>query len=90
MARRKLPINTGDHEYDTMLRRLNAERAERAAAALQTYIDLTHTDLEDALTDLLGDLMHLVEQDDAEVYGKDFHAHLVRARGHFQEEHQEE
>lgn len=56
---------------------LNWWRAKLAGSALAQYIDLTDTDREDALGDLLCNLMHLCDRD-AELGS--FDAQLERAR----------
>jgi hypothetical protein len=59
----------------------NADRAELAAAALRHFERTTGTDHEDALCDLLCDLIHW-----ASVNNFDFDVALCRARGHYQAE----
>jgi hypothetical protein len=56
----------------------NGERALWAKAALQALMTETGVDYEDALGDLLGDLMHLADREPF-----DFEAALDRARGHY-------
>jgi hypothetical protein len=56
----------------------NAERAQWAKAALRAFMLETGVDYEDALGDLLGDLMHLADREPF-----DFEAALDRARGHY-------
>jgi len=59
----------------------NLQRTVWAEAALTTFREATRCDLEDALGDLLCDLMHWA------VFSKyDFEAALDRARDHFQQE----
>jgi hypothetical protein len=60
---------------------LNGDRAEWAARALRTFQAATGTDRDDALADLLGDLMHLADRD-----GYDFDRELKRARQFYAEE----
>ena len=61
--------------------RMNDQRAERAAAALQIFQTVTGTDPEDALCDLLADLMHWCDRN-----GCAFSNELRRARFHYEEE----
>jgi hypothetical protein len=70
---RKLPPPDPDN--------MNNDRAEWAAAALRHFQCTTGTDYEDALADLLGDLMHWCDRDNF-----DFEAALFRARGHYRAE----
>lgn len=60
---------------------MNTKRAAWANAALWTFIEQTGTDREDALGDLLCDLMHWADHSDF-----DFTAALDRARDHYQAE----
>jgi hypothetical protein len=60
---------------------MNEERAEWAGAALRHFQWITGTDYEDALGDLLGDLMHWSDRNNF-----DFEAALYRARAHYQAE----
>ena len=60
---------------------MNDERAEWAGTALAAFIKETGTDLEDALGDLLADLMHWCDRNNY-----DFGAALDRARGHYDAE----
>jgi hypothetical protein len=60
---------------------MNHSRAQWAGAALSTFIKVTGTDEEDALGDLLADLMHWSDRN-----GYDFDATLERARGHYEAE----
>ena len=55
--------------------------ADRATIALKAYQRATGTDPEDALADLLADLMHWCLQN-----GQDFEKELERARLHFGDE----
>jgi hypothetical protein len=59
----------------------NADRAEWAGSALRHFQCTTGTDYEDALGDLLGDLMHWCDRNNF-----DFEAALERARGHYEAE----
>jgi hypothetical protein len=59
----------------------NMERAEWAHRAILAFESATGTDREDALADLLGDLMHW-----SNVYGQDFDRELDRARRHYASE----
>jgi hypothetical protein len=59
----------------------NDSRAEWAGAALSAFIKETGTDQEDALGDLLSDLMHWCDRNNY-----DFEAALDRARGHYEAE----
>jgi hypothetical protein len=61
----------------------NDERAAWAEAAVTTFQSETGTDREDALCDLLCDLMHLSDRD--EQLG-DFETQLERAKGHYEAE----
>ena len=58
--------------------RLNARRARRAAAALAAYRRRTGADPEDAVSDLLTDLMHWCDR-----LGLAFPEALGRARSHY-------
>jgi hypothetical protein len=60
---------------------MNGARAGWAGAALSTFMTETGTDQEDALGDLLADLMHWADRN-----GYDFDAALERARGYYEEE----
>jgi hypothetical protein len=57
---------------------MNHRRARWAKTALQEFMAQTGVDYEDALCDLLADLMHLC---DRETF--DFEAALDRARNHY-------
>jgi hypothetical protein len=59
----------------------NMERAEWAHRAILAFESATGTDREDALADLLGDLMHW-----SNVYGQDFDRELDSARRHYASE----
>jgi hypothetical protein len=60
---------------------MNDDRAAWAAAALTTFMQCTGTDLEDALGDLLANLMHWSDRNNY-----DFDAALDRARAHYEAE----
>lgn len=60
---------------------MNDDRAEWASIALGQFMITTGTDPEDALADLLCDLMHMAHRD-----GQDFATELSRAFGHFEAE----
>lgn len=62
---------------------MNADRAQWADAAIEAFIAETGTEEEDALADLLGDLMHWCDRHDGA--GSFDHA-LARARNYYQEE----
>jgi hypothetical protein len=57
---------------------MNDDRAQWAKAALKAFIDQTGVDYEDALADLLADLMHLADREPF-----DFESDLDRAREHY-------
>ena len=57
---------------------LNEQRADWARDAIERFVDRTGTDKEDALCDLLCDLLHYADQ-----YGYDFANELRRACDHF-------
>lgn len=59
----------------------NKDRVHWAARSLQKFMELTGCEREDALGDLLCDLMHWARQN-----GYDFDFALQRAYGHFEEE----
>lgn len=63
----------------------NLERAEWAAAALRHFQSATGADYEDALPDLLCDLLHWSDRDDV-----NFHKALKTARMHYEAECDEE
>jgi hypothetical protein len=63
---------------------MNDERAESAGKAITAFQDATATDDEDALTDLLADLMHWSDR-----AGFDFEQALERARCHYDAETEE-
>ena len=60
---------------------MNDKRAAWAAAALRRFQQVTGTDDEDSLGDLLCDLMHWSDRNNC-----DFEAALCRARGHYEAE----
>lgn len=63
---------------------MNEDRAKWASVALLAFMEETGTEAEDALCDILCDLMHLADRRrDGE---DDFEAALRRARGHYEEE----
>ena len=59
----------------------NASRARSAANALEAFHQQTGTDFEDAVSDLLANLMHWCDR-----AGQDFNQELRRARSHYAEE----
>jgi hypothetical protein len=61
--------------------RIDDKRAEWAAVALDAFAAETGADEEDALGDLLADLMHWCDR-----HGYDFELALDRARGHYEAE----
>lgn len=60
---------------------MNEERSRWAEAAILEFQQQTGTDLEDAVSDLLADLMHWCDR-----HGSDFDHELQRARYHYDEE----
>ena len=58
--------------------RLNGNRALAAAFALAEFRERTGADLEDAVSDLLADLMHWCDR-----FGQEFPEELRRARNHY-------
>lgn len=68
-----------DHEVT------NDDRAAWAEGAIQKFIELTGTDREDALADLLCDLMHWADREHPGEC-EPFEAQLHRARYHYNEE----
>jgi hypothetical protein len=60
---------------------LNDDRSAWAGFAWATFMRLTGIDEEDALGDLLADLMHWCDRNHY-----DFQAALIRARGHYEAE----
>lgn len=60
---------------------MNDSRAEWAGLALSTFMERTGADQEDALGDLLGDLMHWADRQNF-----DFDLALERARWHYEAE----
>ena len=71
-SQRQLP-----HDPDSM----NNDRASWAGAAIEAFIVETGTDEEDALSDLLADLMHWCDRNNY-----DMDAALERSRGHYEAE----
>ena len=59
----------------------NDTRAHWADAALLMFQDWTGSDAEDAVSDLLADLMHWCDR-----HGVDFDTELRRAQGHYEAE----
>jgi hypothetical protein len=59
----------------------SGDRSAWAGSALATFIQVTGTDLEDAMADLLADLMHWSDRNNY-----DFDAALDRARHHYEAE----
>lgn len=57
---------------------INGDRAAWAQQALSAFTDATGTDAEDALCDLLADLMHWCDR-----HGTSFSSELERARCHY-------
>lgn len=64
---------------------MNAQRAAWAHAAVMTFIEQTRSDYQDAVADLLCDLMHLCDRD-----GMIFADELARAANHHAEECRED
>lgn len=60
---------------------MSNKRASRAARAVTAFQDVTGTDDEDVLCDLLADLMHWADRNDY-----DFDAALTRGRDHYEAE----
>ncbi|MBI1347071.1 hypothetical protein GC163_12365 [bacterium] len=60
---------------------MNSSRADWAAVALRAFMERTGADQEDALGDLLGDLMHWADRNNF-----DFDMALDRARWHYEAE----
>jgi hypothetical protein len=60
---------------------MNDDRAEWAASSLRHFQCITGADFEDALSDLLGDLMHWCDRN-----ASDFEKELSRARAHYEAE----
>lgn len=60
---------------------MNDERANWAEHAIQKFIEITGTDKEDALTDLLANLMHWADRN-----GADFKQALMMAEMHYEAE----
>ena len=59
----------------------NDDRAAWAGSALAAFMRVTGTDVEDAVGDLLADLMHWCDRNNY-----DFDLALERARGHYEAE----
>ena len=57
---------------------MNDDRAEWAASTIRHFQCITGTDYEDALSDLLCDLIHWADRNKC-----DFDAELIRARAHY-------
>jgi hypothetical protein len=64
----------------------NEKRADWADKAINTFIETTGTDPEDALSDLLCDIMHWCDIYEAH----DFDVALQRAKGHYDYEIEED
>lgn len=60
---------------------MDDERAQCADNAISAFQLWTRTDIEDALSDLLADLMHWSDR-----HGFDFNHELARGRGHYKSE----
>lgn len=60
---------------------MNDDRAASAEAAITAFVRSMYTDREDALADLLCDLMHWADREPV-----DFDAELARARFHYNAE----
>lgn len=60
---------------------MNERRGEWAGAALQEYQRQTGADIEDAVSDLMADLMHWCDQNNQE-----FDTELQRAHSHYTRE----
>jgi hypothetical protein len=63
----------------------NRERADWANDALEAFMETTGCDVEDALADLLCDLMHWADRHD-----QDFSEECRRAIGHYEAEVEDE
>lgn len=63
----------------------NDDRASWAATALGAFRKETRTDPEDAISDLLADLMHWCDRNDS-----NFEHELARGRRHYEEETSED
>jgi hypothetical protein len=59
----------------------NTDRSQWALKAISAFRKATGTDMEDALADLLADLMHWSDR-----MGYQFDAELARGRGHYEAE----
>lgn len=62
--------------------RMNDDRSNWAETALQAFVDVTGTDREDAVADLLADLMHWCDRNSS----LSFDEELARARFHYNAE----
>lgn len=62
----------------------NSDRAQWAEIALATFTETVNTDREDAIADLICDLLHLARQD-----GLDPESQLERAKSNFTAEEKE-
>ena len=60
---------------------MNNRRAARAAQALAAFMATTGTDREDAVADLLADLIHWCDRN-----GKEFGHEMARAKAHYEAE----
>ena len=60
---------------------MNDERAEWAASCIRHFQCLTGADWDDAVSDLIGDLMHFCDRESF-----DFTNELERARAHYEAE----
>jgi hypothetical protein len=66
----------------------NKDRASWADDGINAFVDTTGTDPEDAVSDLLCDIMHWCNMPDNESPG--FEAELERAQGHYDSEIEED
>lgn len=85
-ARPHIPAYSRDHQHgDQPLpldgECLNTDRALWAAIALEAFRKETGADLDDAVSDLLADLMHWCDR-----FGRKFETELRRALSHYDEE----
>ena len=71
----------GPHELPPDPDAQNDERAKWAAQAIEAFELATCVDREDALSDLLADLMHWADRN-----GLDFSAEIARGRMHYEAE----
>ena len=65
----------------TLINPTNDDRASRAAESLETFMATTGSDIGDALSDLLADLMHWADHN-----GQNFTQEHRRAQGHYEAE----